>query len=232
MSAQDLYRLQQSDVQIDELRTEITLLEAELNDQTNLHQSQQNVTLYQEKLSRLLTEQTNKEGNSSSIRAKIASTDDELYSGRVKNPRELQAMQSDRQQLESQENILEQDLLQLMEQSDELAENLRSAESALKKVIQHRDEREAYIHERLGQAREQLNQLEDDRHKFTQGVPPEDLQIYQRLKRTNAGKPVVRIEGGRCRGCNISLPTHEFQRARSQKSIVQCGNCGRVLLAG
>lgn len=232
MSAQDLYRLQESDIQIDELTAELNRLEFELTDQTNLRRSQQTVTLYQEHLSRLLNDQKDKEGESSSIRTKITTIDDEMYSGRVKNPRELQAMQSDRHQLESRQNIFEQNLLQLMEQSDELAANLRSAESQLEKIIQHRNEREIYIHKRLEQGRLQLRQLEEHRLAITQVAPPADLQIYQRLKQTNAGNSVVRIEGGRCLGCNISLPTHEFQRARSQKEIVQCGNCRRVLLVG
>lgn len=232
MSAQDLYRLQESDVQIDEIKAELALLEAELVDQSDLQRRQQTVALYQEHLSSLLNDQKEKEGESSTIRTKIGTVDDEMYSGRVKNPRELQAMQSDRNQLESRQSIFEQELLQLMEQSDELTVNLRSAESDLKNRIQHRAEREAYIHRRLEQLREQLPELESHRHVLTQGVPITDLQIYHRLRQTNAGKSVVRVEGGRCRGCNISLPTQQFQRARSQKEIVQCGNCGRVLFVG
>jgi hypothetical protein len=52
-------------------------------------------------------------------------------------------------------------------------------------------------------------------------------EFYYELKKQR-GQAVAKVEQGLCRGCRISLPTAELQRARSG-NLVQCSSCGRLL---
>ena len=58
-------------------------------------------------------------------------------------------------------------------------------------------------------------------------IEPETVEFYQQLRK-GKGTAVARVEQGICRGCRISLPTTDLQRARGNK-LVHCSSCGRIL---
>jgi predicted nucleic acid-binding Zn-ribbon protein len=58
-------------------------------------------------------------------------------------------------------------------------------------------------------------------------IEPETIEFYQQLRK-GKGTAVARVEQGICRGCRISLPTTDLQRARGNK-LVHCSSCGRIL---
>jgi len=52
-------------------------------------------------------------------------------------------------------------------------------------------------------------------------------RVYDHLVQTK-GIAVVQVEQGRCKGCNLTVPTGLWQKARAGE-LVQCGSCGRIL---
>ena len=232
MSAQDLYTLQETDLRIAQARQEVAALEAELQDQSALLTAQQAVEQHRQRLTALRATQKDKELETAQLQTKVQELESQMYSGRVRNPRELEAMQADGQHLRARQSILDEDLLQTMLQGDAVSQSLQEAEVALQQEQARRAGREVTIRQRLQQLTRELEEMEAQRGLLATEVPPEELNLYQRLQSTRGGQAVARVEGGRCRGCNIAIPTHEFQRARGAKGVVQCGNCGRVLFVG
>jgi predicted nucleic acid-binding Zn-ribbon protein len=37
------------------------------------------------------------------------------------------------------------------------------------------------------------------------------------------------VERGLCRGCGVTLPSGDVQRARAGQELVRCNSCGRIL---
>jgi len=72
-----------------------------------------------------------------------------------------------------------------------------------------------------------LSDLEQKRQLILAEIDPQTINLYQELKRQR-GTAVARVDQGMCRGCQISLPTSELQRAKSG-SLVRCSSCGRIL---
>ena len=56
------------------------------------------------------------------------------------------------------------------------------------------------------------------------------MQRYRRAKQHH-GVPVVKVEAGKCSGCNMSLPMAVLKRLAVQGTIIECENCGRLLYA-
>ena len=61
-----------------------------------------------------------------------------------------------------------------------------------------------------------------------------DNPDYVRLIKDKAIAKTERLallDGDRCGGCNMSLPTSTVKRVATGEGIVECENCGRILYA-
>ncbi|GGJ71380.1 zinc ribbon domain-containing protein [Deinococcus aquiradiocola] len=57
------------------------------------------------------------------------------------------------------------------------------------------------------------------------------VKEYELIRRSKKGLGIVPFEGGRCKGCNVQLPTNVQQRAALGKlPAVKCPSCGRFLI--
>ncbi|GGQ93596.1 zinc ribbon domain-containing protein [Deinococcus ruber] len=57
------------------------------------------------------------------------------------------------------------------------------------------------------------------------------VKEYELIRRSKKGVGIVTFEGGRCKGCNVVLPTNVQQRAAlGRLPAVKCPSCGRFLI--
>jgi predicted nucleic acid-binding Zn-ribbon protein len=65
-----------------------------------------------------------------------------------------------------------------------------------------------------------------------QPIPAPLLDRYERLRTKLGGVAVATLDGARCTGCNLTLPTLELERVRgaAPDAIVECEQCGRILV--
>ncbi len=61
-------------------------------------------------------------------------------------------------------------------------------------------------------------------------IEPAMMQRYRRA-RQHHNVPVVKVENGKCSGCNMSLPMAMLKRLATPGTILECENCGRLLYA-
>ena len=60
-------------------------------------------------------------------------------------------------------------------------------------------------------------------------VPEPQLRLYDRIA-SKPGHPVcVTVNGGRCGGCHLKVPTHIEVQAKAGVEITTCDQCGRVV---
>ena len=232
MSAKVLYALQDTDVKLAQGRQEEAALEDELRDQSALLQAQQATDQLQVRLRALQADQKDRELEAAQLQTKLQEVDHQMYSGRVHNPRELEGMEAESQHLRTLLSTLEEGVLQSMLQGDDVAQSLHAAEALLQQEQERLANREGTIQQRLQQVAQELEDLERQRGVLAGEAPPQELQLYEHLRSTRNGHAVARLGGGRCRGCNIAIPTQEFQRARGSRELVQCGSCNRILFVG
>ena len=62
-------------------------------------------------------------------------------------------------------------------------------------------------------------------------IEPRLVKEYDHIRRSKKGLGIVPFEGGRCKGCNVQLPTNVQQRAAlGRLPAVKCPSCGRFLI--
>jgi predicted nucleic acid-binding Zn-ribbon protein len=76
----------------------------------------------------------------------------------------------------------------------------------------------------------QLSGLQQERQSLASGIAPEALGLYEGMK-SRKPQVVVKVEQGMCKGCRLTLPMSEWQRAKAG-NLVQCSSCGRILYLG
>lgn len=76
----------------------------------------------------------------------------------------------------------------------------------------------------------ELSMLDAKLEKLAKGVDPQLMERYQRAKQHHA-VPIVRVESGKCSGCNMSLPMVVLKRLTAPDAVIECENCGRILFA-
>jgi hypothetical protein len=74
-----------------------------------------------------------------------------------------------------------------------------------------------------------LAELEGQSDQARQGVPPEALRLYQKLRRRLGASPVAAVRDEVCTGCNMSVSPQTVSTLRLGRDLIQCTSCTRIL---
>ncbi|MEN9403375.1 MAG: Chromosome partition protein Smc [Verrucomicrobiota bacterium] len=123
----------------------------------------------------------------------------------------------------------EEDELKIMYEIDGAKKRFAAAEAELKKNIAGHEAKIRTLREREGQLQAELKTAIESIAVARPEVPEPQLRIYDRLA-VKPGHPVcVPVNGGKCGGCHLKVPTHIEVMAKTGSEIATCDQCGRVV---
>jgi uncharacterized protein len=123
----------------------------------------------------------------------------------------------------------EEDELKIMYEIDGAKKRFAAAEAELKKNIAGHEAKIRTLREREGQLQAELKTAIEAIAVARPEVPEPQLRIYDRLA-VKPGHPVcVPVNGGKCGGCHLKVPTHIEVMAKTGSEIATCDQCGRVV---
>jgi len=226
-AARQLYKLQELDLEIDSQEQALNETMSQLGESQAVLNAQRQLQSEQEHLEELRRKQHSAEWEIEDISTKLAPAEEKLFSGRVQNPKELANLQHEVEMLKAKRTQTEEKTLGVMEQV-ELAEagvaGISSELETLKAEWQHQQQELSEAVERLKAI---ISDLKGKRQLLAAEIPPQAVALYQGLRKEKR-TAVARVEQGICRGCRISLPTTELQKARGGH-LIRCSSCGRIL---
>lgn len=166
----------------------------------------------------------------SSTAEKTKKIEQDLYSGRIGNPKELTAMQDEVAMLGRQRQRIEDEMLGLMEDTERLGEDLGTLEA-------QRASRERELEDHLTQYREHNRALEDERASLqvkreaqAAEIGPDLLRRYERLRERKDGLAVAQVlVNGICEGCHFKIPDRLYADLQELDDLRTCEECGRIL---
>jgi uncharacterized protein len=100
--------------------------------------------------------------------------------------------------------------------------NASDAKKAVESQVAQLDQREENL-------RKELAEFQTGRAEMASAVEAAARARYERLLKSKGGNVVVGITHGVCGGCHMKLPAQILVNCKSQKEIISCGNCGRIL---
>ncbi|PZC46664.1 MAG: hypothetical protein C1O27_001806 [Chloroflexi bacterium] len=224
-----LYELQVIDLHIDAFNKQIAEVEARLKDDHELVGATSEVARLQEGVKGIRPQYRQAELLAQESSSKVAEAEKRLYSGNVRNPRELQSLEDDLKQLRRTQGTAEDKQLELMSQLEEAEQVLSSAENYLQRIETAWSRLVGTLEEERGRLLGELGAGKDQREPAASAIDARLLSQYDRLRLSRGGQAVVLLERGACQGCRLVLPTGEISRVRSSIEPVQCNSCGRIL---
>lgn len=226
-----LYELQGVDLELEQRRGRLVEVERALGDDSRLVSLRAEVEGLQRQQVTLHAEQRDIELQAAELEEKLSRLRDVMYGGTVTNPKELQGMHEEEGHLQRRKAAVEEPLLNAMVVLEECQQALNSARTRLK------EEETAWrqAQEELRRERESLLQevekLSVRRQAVAAQVRGDELATYEQVRRTHRGQAVAIVERSMCQACHVRLPNRELQQVRTSSGLVQCSNCGRLLLA-
>ena len=227
--AETLYRLQTVDLETDERNRRLEEVNAILEGNEELERVRQAMQSGEKELSCQRTKLRDQELEMRSLNNKIASVEDRLYSGRVKNPKELGNLQDEVQYLKRRKGELEDQVLETMIEVEDSEASVTEQRKRLTRLEEEWQETQIRLSAEQGELVNRLSQLKAKRAKLRRTIEAGDLALYEDLRLRRGGRAVALLEGELCQACRVTLPTSKAQQARQGKALTLCGSCERIL---
>ncbi len=225
--ARQLYQLQEFDLEIESDERVLEQVTSQIGESRAVVKAKAQLESEQQRLEELKHQQHTAEWEIDDISNKIAAAEEKLFSGQVKNPKELSSLQQDVDMLKTRRGQLEEKALGVIEQVEQSEAAVAGINAELKTMTADWQRQQKQLAEEMARLKSVLSDFKQKWQRLAQEIEPETVEFYQQL-RERKGTAVARVEQGICRGCRISLPTTDLQRARGN-NLVQCSSCGRIL---
>jgi predicted nucleic acid-binding Zn-ribbon protein len=225
----NLYDLQLIDSQLDRHSKRKNEIAKILADDSEITSAQKRLDKITEELNKAEKELTSAEHKVQDQRSKIKRTESRLYGGKITNPKELKDLQDESEALKRYLEVLEERQLERMLELDEVIERFEAADENLNSATKKKHLLSSDLTAEKSKIEKEIQGLETQRKNLTKQISPEDLSLYQLLRKKSYGVAVAKVNNRACSACGATLTAALHQAARSPTKISRCETCGRIL---
>ncbi|MBN2396331.1 MAG: hypothetical protein JXC36_07710 [Candidatus Atribacteria bacterium] len=172
-----------------------------------------------------------REIDSKTIDAKIIKHQDELYSGKTSDIKELKQLQKVIESMKNDRDKIEEDLLIMMDEEDGYKEGIGKIEKELSQIKEQLKKRNLEVSQEEKEIQLRIQERNKKREEIISKITNHELlESYRMLWKEKEGKVVVEIDGPTCSGCNLSLPSDIIYHLQKDDLLITCPNCNRILV--
>jgi uncharacterized protein len=223
-----LYRLQQIDDEMRQKKNRLTEVIRAQRGSAELEAARQRAAqataVYQKHHSRHTTLNLELKG----ITDKARRSEDRLYSGVVKNTKELADLQKEIEALARQRSALEDELLETMIALEEAEAEKGTADDTLAVAEEAWARTTAALQREQAVLAQRSNQLAELRQQQVRLITPAALAEYEGIRRGRGGVAVVGLVNNICQGCQLTVPAR-VAKAAAEGQLATCPSCTRLL---
>lgn len=225
-----LFRLQQVDRQVDRAKARLDVIQKTLENDKELKSAQNRFEKATTENQQTLKALKSIESEAEALRIKIEQSNSSLYSGSVKNPKELQDLQKEIESLKKHQETLEERQLEAMSQAENTEAEVEKAKADLDIVRSRLGNEHKKLIEEQAELTKQMASFGQEREAALSPIDVFLISSYEDLRKQKRGVAVTEVEDGACASCGTTINAALQQSARSQK-LSYCPSCGRILFA-
>ena len=225
-----LLELQDTDSAVDRLTKRLTEIKAGLHETDQLSAARQAVHRAAQLVAVRRTARQDLDLADATVDDKIQRAEKRLYSGLVKNPKELLDLQNDISSLNRQKAKLDEQLFNAMLQLEEAETAAQQHTADLAQTEAAWQHSQADLIAEQAQLEANLSGRRRDQAAARAQLPAVDLALYDQLRRRKAGVAVVELKGQLCGGCGVRVTASVTQQVGQGDQYGRCGNCERILV--
>jgi predicted nucleic acid-binding Zn-ribbon protein len=230
-AALGVYRLQQVDSQIDQIRARLKSINDTLQNDIELRTAVEHLTAAENKFNSAEREMKMSDAEVEKQAIKIQQAEASLYGGTVHNPKELQDLQKDVASLKRHLETLENRELAAMAVLESAELELKAAGADLAAVKASRSSQNLALTQEIELLEKDLDRLESERRAAAGNIQADAFSLYNQLRQQRRGVAVATISDSSCAACGTTLTPSQQQSARSTSQLFNCPTCGRILFA-
>lgn len=227
----DLYSLQLIDSQLDRNQERLREIGEVLSDHTKIRKAEAILKAKTEALEATQKSLRQAEENVKAQRLKIKHADAKLYSGKIRNPKELQDLQDESLALKRYLSVLEDRQLEFMLELDDKKEQFRKAQETHELMVDNYRKISIDLNSEKDKIASSISELNIRKNSLHTQISEDDLKIYLQIRKQRNGVAVSKVEGRACSSCGATLTAALHQAARSPNQITRCDSCGRILFS-
>jgi hypothetical protein len=225
--ARQLFQLQEIDLELESDRHTLKLIIGQLGDSNSVIRAQEQMDSEKQALEEVTRQQQSLDREIEDVAAKLKKVEEDLYGGKIRNPKELTDLQHESESLKANLSRLEEQALEIMEKVESASKRVTAADSELNRLKSEWQRQQQKLTADMEKLKNSVAGLEEKRERLVKDIEPQTVEIYQEIRKQR-GTAVAKVQQGTCLGCRITLPVSDLQRVRGG-GMIRCSSCGRIL---
>ncbi len=227
----ELYRLQEIDTAWEKIRQRILQLQKFSGGSGQLLKAREQAKVAEAELNDIRKQQREAESEANSLTERIQEADALLMGGQVRNPKELEALQSSLESMRRHKSALDDRGVEAMVKADELGVKFAEQTEALEALETEWATKQQSIDDELVRRKKEYAYLKNVRAQAIKTISPKFLEQYEYLRGRKNGIAVAKLEDDSCGACHMQLPVGVISNVQRSPDLVLCTACGRILYA-
>ena len=148
---------------------------------------------------------------------------------RIKNIKELQALQREIELIKQSNAQMEEELIRLLEELEASGTVLKGKEEELKKFEMDWGDKRKEIEEELARLEQGLQEASELRVNIAAQLDGDLIERYELIFSRRGGTAVVAVAEGICQGCYMNIPPQLCNEIIKGERLILCPSCHRIL---
>jgi len=227
-----LHQLQIVDIEWDGKNFRLEEVNESLGETDDLVQSREAVVVTEAELKQVRSQARAMELDVATVAAKLKKNQDRLYSGKVRNPKELSNLQEEAAALRRRQAELEDNQLELMIEVEEQEAELAERQARRQQIETNWHDNQAALQAEKEELEFRLLELEEDQGEKRTQIGAANLLTYDDFRDRYGGMAVVILKRGICQTCGVDVPTGVARAVERGEGMHYCPVCSRILFGG
>lgn len=155
--------------------------------------------------------------------------DKRMRMNRIKNIKELQALQREIDQSKQTNGDLEEELIKIMQEIDLLKAQMQAKESEMGVLQQGLKQKQGELQEQIGGIDKAVSEAAARRQGIAAQLANDLVSRYELIFARRGGTAVVEVSGGICQGCYMNIPPQLGNEIIRNEKLHLCPSCQRIL---
>jgi len=155
--------------------------------------------------------------------------DKRMRMNRIKNAKELQALQREIDQIRQSNSDLEEELIKIFEEIDRIKTELKAKEDEAAILQQEWQQHQEDMQSKIARIDQLVSEAYALRKTIASQVAGELISRYELIFARRGGSAVVGVVDGICQGCFMNIPPQLLNEIIKSEKINLCPSCQRIL---
>ncbi len=156
-------------------------------------------------------------------------TDKRMRMNRIKNIKELQALQREIEQIRQTNNEQEEELIKILEELESIKGDIKTKEDEMAQRQKEWQQKQQSMQAQISGIEQSVCEASTRRKRIAAQVKGDLITRYELIFARRGGTAVVEVAGGICQGCYMNIPPQLWNEIMKSEKVNLCPSCQRIL---